>query len=56
MEYEIRNPVRISETMIDVEWNVPGLGWMPFSASSDDVEAHGRAIYALAEAMLDEEE
>lgn len=32
MEYEIRNPVWVSDDMIEVEWNHPVFGWVPFAA------------------------
>lgn len=60
MEYEIRPPaghelpVRVSPTAIDVEWNHPQFGWIPFTAESNGTEQYSRDIYALAEAMLNE--
>ena len=33
--------------MINCEINHPVLGWIPFTASSDDKEPHGRGIYQL---------
>lgn len=30
---------------IDCEINHPRFGWLPFTASPDDVEEHGRAIF-----------
>lgn len=33
---------------IDLELNHPTYGWIPFTASPDDVEEHGKAIYAKA--------
>lgn len=47
---EARNPVRLESGDIDLEWNHPSLGWIPFTASPDDPETHGREIYALADA------
>lgn len=61
MEYEIRppgaepSPVRVSPTMIDVEWNHPDFGWIPFTSSSEAVEQYSRDIYALAETMIGNE-
>lgn len=49
--YEIRNPKFSSADAngpIDVEWNHPTLGWIPFTALSTDAEQHGRDIYQLA--------
>lgn len=43
---EWRNPRYNHVGTIDCEVNVPGLGWVPFTASPDDVEEHGRALYA----------
>lgn len=48
MDYECRNPVRISESAINLELNHPVYGWIPFTASPDDVELHGREIYEAA--------
>jgi hypothetical protein len=44
---ETRNPVLNENGTIDCEINHPHLGWIPFTASPDDVEEHGRAIHAL---------
>jgi len=33
-------------TMIDLEINHPTYGWIPFTASPNDVEAHGREVFA----------
>ena len=46
----IRNAVRRSATVIDCEINHPVYGWIPFTATSDDVEQHGRDIFAAIEA------
>lgn len=48
---EIRNPQYTATGAIDCEVKHPVLGWMPFTATADDVEAHGQEIFALAEAM-----
>ena len=48
---EIRNPIYTSSGLIDVEINHPKLGWVPFTASPSDPEAHGRVIYDAALAM-----
>ena len=46
----IRNPkyTSLDGSIIDVELNHPEFGWIPFTASPDDVEQHGRDIYAAA--------
>lgn len=31
---------------IDCEINHPDFGWIPFTASADDIEEHGRSIYS----------
>lgn len=50
---EIRNPVFSSadNSLIDVEFDHPTLGWIPFTASSLDVEPVSVAIHALALTM-----
>lgn len=48
--YECKNP-RYStpdHSLVDLEFNHPEFGWIPFTASPDDVEQHGRDIYAAA--------
>jgi hypothetical protein len=47
LEYA-KNPVwaNAEHTMIDCEINHPTYGWIPFTASPDDVEAHGREVFA----------
>jgi hypothetical protein len=47
IEVETRNPVLNENGTIDCELNHPHLGWVPFTASPDDVEPHGRKIHAL---------
>lgn len=42
-----KNPTHNASGTIDVEIERPSLGWIPFTASPDDVEEHGRALYAL---------
>lgn len=42
---EIINPKYNSNGTIDIEMNHPVFGWIPFTASPDDVEEHGRIIY-----------
>lgn len=43
-----RNPKRNQATTIDLEIEHPALGWLPFTASPDDVEEHGRELFARA--------
>jgi len=45
---EFRNPAFNAAGTIDVEINHPQLGWIPFTASPDDVTEYGPAIYAEA--------
>jgi hypothetical protein len=45
---EFRNPTYNGIGTIDVEINHPQLGWIPFTASPDDVTEYGPAIYAQA--------
>lgn len=42
---QIKNPVYNSQGTIDCEIEHPVYGWIPFTASPDDVELHGREIY-----------
>lgn len=53
MDIKIKNPVRIDETRIDCEIEHPQFGWIPFTADLNDVEAHGREVYAAALALLE---
>jgi hypothetical protein len=41
-----RNPIFCESGAIDCEIDHPIYGWIPFTASPDDVEAHGRELYA----------
>jgi hypothetical protein len=45
---QIRNPIYTATGNIDCEIEHPQFGWIPFTASPDDAEEHGRAIYAAA--------
>ena len=45
---EFRNPVFNAQGTVDLEINHATEGWIPFTASPDDVEEHSRAIYARA--------
>lgn len=46
---QLRNPIFTASGAIDCEINHPTYGWIPFTASLDDVEEHGRAIFAAAQ-------
>ncbi len=48
---DIRNPVYTATGAIDCEVAHPELGWIPFTASPQDIEAHGREIFAAARQM-----
>ena len=43
----IRNAAYNAYGTIDCELEHPVFGWIPFTASPDDVEVHGREIYAV---------
>jgi len=45
---EIKNARYSSPTTIDLEINHPQYGWISFTASATDVEAHGRELYSRA--------
>lgn len=47
-DLEVRNAsyANAEGTAINVELNHPRLGWIPFTASENDVEEHGRVIFA----------
>jgi hypothetical protein len=45
MKYEYKNPKYNAHGTIDCEIKHPEYGWVPFTASSDDVEDHCREIY-----------
>lgn len=46
---EVRNPryANADKTLIDVEILHPVFGWIPFTANPQDVEAHGRELFAM---------
>lgn len=46
----IRNPVRTSAGHINVEYNHPQFGWIPYTASPDDDQEVSRLIFAACEA------
>ena len=48
---EIRKPIFTSTGSINCELNHEQYGWIPFTASENDVEQHGREIFAAALAM-----
>lgn len=43
-----RNPKVNQVGTVDLEIDHPAFGWLTFSASPDDVEPHGRDLYARA--------
>jgi hypothetical protein len=45
---DIRNPIFNADGSIDCEIFHPDYKWIPFTASSDDIEQHGRDIYQAA--------
>lgn len=45
---DIRNPIFTSDGRIDCEIDHPIYGWIPFTADENDVEEHGRDVYAAA--------
>lgn len=44
----IRNAIKVGNGRIDVEYEHPKFGWIPFTASQNDTEDVGREIYAVA--------
>jgi hypothetical protein len=42
-----RNSVYNSQGTIDCEIEHPKFGWIPFTADPNDIEPHGREIFAL---------
>jgi len=48
---DIRNPIFTADSRIDCEIKHVVYGWIPFTADPNDVEQHGRDIYAAALAM-----
>lgn len=45
---DIRNPQYTADGRIDCEIEHPTFGWIPFTADQNDLEKHGRDIYAAA--------
>jgi hypothetical protein len=52
-EIETRNEVRLENGAIDCDFNHPKYGWIPFTADPDDVEEHGRSIWAACNDKLE---
>jgi len=46
----IRNAKHVAGGLINCEYEHPQLGWIPYTASPNDVEQIGRDIYAIAAA------
>ncbi|KFF48785.1 hypothetical protein GY26_12330 [Gammaproteobacteria bacterium MFB021] len=46
MRFDWRNPTRHADGTLDCEIEHPELGWIPFTASPDDLEPLGREIHA----------
>lgn len=51
---DIRNMVRLDDGRVDCELELRPDFWVPFTAAADDVEEHGRAIWAAADVALNE--
>lgn len=51
-DFEIRNVKASENGAYDCEWNHSRFGWIPFLASADDSEEHGRKIHAEIKAGL----
>jgi hypothetical protein len=49
---QVKNPrwANAQHTLIDIEIEHPEYGWLPFTANPNDVEEHGRQLYAEAAA------
>lgn len=45
MEYNYRNPIYNQNDTIDCEIEHPDYGWIPFTASPDDVETTGKILF-----------
>lgn len=45
---DVRNPVFTANGSINCEIEHPAHGWIPFTADPNDIEQHGRDIYAAA--------
>ncbi len=44
-DLELKNPKHNTDGSIDLELNHPKFGWIPFTASPNDTEQHGRVIF-----------
>jgi hypothetical protein len=44
--HPFRSPIRLPDGRIDVEFEHPTLGWLPFTADPADPEEQGRALHA----------
>ena len=51
-QIEFRNVTQNENGTIDCEINHPQFGWIPFTADPNDVEPHGRAIWAHVDAHM----
>lgn len=49
-DVNFRNVIRLDDGRYDCEIEHPVFGWIPFTANPNDVEDHGRAIWAAIEA------
>lgn len=50
---EVRN-IHYGDGFIDCELNHPMFGWVPFTASPEDPEEHGRELYSQLSSMREE--
>lgn len=46
IQLQFRNAKPNADGTIDCEINHPDFGWIPFTADTNDVEPHGREIWA----------
>lgn len=51
MDMQVRNPVYTSDGRIDCEIKHPVYGWIPFTASPNDIEQLGREIFQIVSVM-----
>lgn len=54
MEYDLRNPrfIREDHSIIEVEWNHPEFGWIPYSTVKNSGEPEAQAIWDQAMIQL----
>lgn len=45
LEYRNAQYANAEKTMIDVEINHPVFGWIPFTATPDDIQEYGRNLF-----------